>query len=405
MTEPTIRPAEKERDLEEGEEMSEEDQQPSEIPDSMPEEEPEAETTSAAKPKMDPVRKATLIVLALILVLLCWYLVADRLTPYTTQARLHALVVPVAPWISGQVEQVLVTNNQLVAEGDVLFTINTDDFVIQMRAAEADLEAAYQAVGASTAAVTAAEASLTAAEAGLLRAEQDAVRMRGIREADPGAISERRLQYAEATLTAAEANVEAAKANLEKAKQDLGSLGENNFRIAQAEVAIADAQLSIDRSVVRAPANGVVTDVRLDTGSFATAGAPQMTFVATDNVWVQADFTENNLGHIEEGDPVEFLFDVRPGEVFDGTVRGTGFGVQIDSAPLGGLPTIENDNNWLRDAQRFPVLVDFDTEHLEELGVRVGSQASVIVYTGDHPLMNFLGRLRIRIATYLSYAY
>ncbi len=405
MTEPTIRPTEEERDLEEGAEMSERDQQPSEIPDSMPEEEPEAETTSAEKPKMDPVRKATLIVLALILVLLCWYLVADRLTPYTTQARLHALVVPVAPQISGLVEQVLVTNNQRVAEGDLLFTINTDNFVLQMAAAQADLEAARQAVGSSTAAVTAAEASLAAAEAGLLRSEQDAFRMRGIREADPGAISERRLQYAEATLTAAEANVGAAEANLEKAKQDLGRAGENNVRIVQAQVAIADAQLDIDRSVVLAPGNGVVTDVRLDTGGFATAGAPQMTFIATDNVWVQADFTENNLGHIEEGDPVEFIFDVRPGEIFDGTVRGTGFGVQIGSAPLGSLPTIENDNNWLRDAQRFPVLVDFDMEHLDEMGVRVGSQASVTVYTGDHPLMNFLGRLRIRIATYLSYAY
>ena len=74
MTEPTIRPAEEERDLDESAEMTERDQQPSETPESMPEEEPEAETTSAAKPKMDPVRKATLIVIAVILVLLCWYL-------------------------------------------------------------------------------------------------------------------------------------------------------------------------------------------------------------------------------------------------------------------------------------------------------------------------------------------
>jgi len=49
--------------------------------------------------------------------------------------------------------------------------------------------------------------------------------------------------------------------------------------------------------------------------------------------------------------------------------------------------------------------VDFDTGHLDELGVRVGSQVSVIVYTGDHPLMNMLGRWRIRLAAYLSYAY
>ena len=67
------------------------------------------------------------IVLISMAVLLGWYLLADRFTPYTTQARLHALVVPVAPLISGLVEEVYVTNNQKVEAGDPLFRLNTDD--------------------------------------------------------------------------------------------------------------------------------------------------------------------------------------------------------------------------------------------------------------------------------------
>jgi multidrug resistance efflux pump len=364
-----------------------------------------AETVSDEPPKKDPVRKWTVIILILILVLLGYYLLADRQTPLTTQARLTALVVPIAPLISGQVEEVMVTNNQQVATGDVLFTINIDTYELELRAAEADLQAARQAVGASTANVTAAEASLIAAQASRKQSEQDAIRLRAIRAEDPGAISERRLQYAESGLAAAEANVDAAKANLEKAKQDLGFEDDNNVRILQAEVAIANVDLSIERATVHAPDDGVVTDVRLDKGNFAASGSPQMTFIAVDDLWVQADFTENNLGHIEAGDPVELIFDAQPGRVFSGTVRGTGFGVDVGSAPLGSLPIIENDKNWLRDAQRFPVLVDFGSEHHGELQVRVGSQASVIVYTGSHPFMNMLGRLRIRLATYLSYAY
>ena len=359
----------------------------------------------AEPPKKDPVRKWTVVIFVLIVALLCWYLVADRLTPYSTQGRLHALVVPIAPQISGQVEEVLVTNNQAVAAGDVLFTINIDTYKLQLEAAEADRQAARQSVGASMANVSAAEASVTAAVASAKRAEQDAVRLRGIRAEDPGAISVRRLQSAEASLVEAEASVDAAKANLEKAKQDLGLEGDNNVRILQAEVAIANAQLNIDRATMHAPEDGVVTDVRLDTGNFAAAGAPQMTFVTVDSIWVQVDFTENNLGHIKPGDSVELIFDAQPGRVFDGTVRSTGFGVEISSASLGSLPTIENDKDWLRDAQRFPVLVDFELDHLGEMQVRVGSQVSVIVYTGVHPLMNTLGRLRIRLATYLSYAY
>ncbi len=372
-------------------------------------EEPPAFEVSEEEPtepaKKDAVRKWTLIILLLAVGLVCWHLVADRLTPYSTQARLHAQVVPIVPQISGLVEEVLVGNNQAVARDDVLFTINTDNYVLQLQAAEADLQMARQTVGASTANITAAEASVTSALASMTRAEQDAIRLRGIRAEDPGAMSERRLQAAEASFVSAAARVESAKANLERAKQDLGDEGEKNVRILQAGVAIADAELNIERSTVRAPDDGIVIDVRLDTGNFAAAGSPQMTFVAIDNVWVQVDFTENNLGNIKQGDPVELVFDAQPGRVFHGTVRGTGFGIHVDTAPLGGLPTIENDKKWLRDAQRFPVLVDFDTGDLDELGVRVGSQVSVIVYTGDNALMNRLGRWRIRLAAYLSYAY
>ena len=347
----------------------------------------------------------TLIILIVIVVLLTWYLMADRFTPFTSQARLHALVVPIAPQVAGQVDHVLVSNNQRVTTGEILFEINTDTFELQLQAAEADLQSARQAVGASEANVTAAKATVQAAIATRIQAQQDAERMRGIKDEDPGAISDRRVQHAEATLAAAIANVDAARANLEKAKQDLGMEGERNVRILQAEIAIANAQLNIDRAMVRAPDDGVVTDVRIDVGNFAAAGAPQMTFIATDNVWVQADFTENNLGHIREGSPVEIIFDVLPGRVLTGKIRGTGFGVQVDSTPLGSLPTINNDKNWLREAQRFPVLVDFDAQHPGELGLRVGSQASVTVYTGLNPLLDSLGRIRMRIATYLSYAY
>jgi len=365
----------------------------------------EVQEQATEPPKKDPVRKWTFIMLILMFVLFGWYLFADRFTPYTSQARLHALVVPIAPLISGQVDDVYVTNNQRVAAGDLLFRINTDTYVLVLEAAEADLQSARQAVGASKANVAAAKASLKAAEAGETQAEQDAVRMRGIRAEDPGAISERRLQYAEAALASAIANVDAAEANLEMAKQDFGREGENNVRILQAQVAIANAQLNIDYASVRAPDDGVVTNVRLDRGNFAGAGQAQMTFVAIENIWVQADFTENNLGHIEAGDKVQILFDVLPGRLLEGTVRGTGFGVEVDSAALGELPTIENDKDWLRESQRFPVLVDFETENVGELGVRVGSQASVTVYTGTHPLLNTVGRLRMRIVSYLSYAY
>jgi len=321
-----------------------------------------ADETPAAtgKPPMDPVRKWTLIVLAACGVLMIYYLVADRTTPYTSQARVNALVIPIASEVSGTVVDVVVERNQSVEAGELMFQVERHRYALAVETAKANLQSARQATGASTANIAAAEAQVTSAIAIRLRAEQDIVRLRRIKQEDPGAISDRRIEVAEATYTAGQASVKAAEANLEKARQDLGETGDDNFRVLQAQADLEQAELNLLRTSVISPDNGVVTDVRVDRGNFAQAGVPLMTFLASHDIWVQADFTENNLGNIKPGDKVEIVFDALPGKVVKGTIRTTGFGVNVDSAPLGSLPTIENNRQWLRDAQRFSVLVDFE---------------------------------------------
>lgn len=357
------------------------------------------------KPEKDPVRRWTIRILALCVVLLIAYLVADRITPFSSQARVHARVVPVAADISGTVTEVAVKNNQVVQAGDVLFRLDEERYRFAVTSAEASLQSARQATGASAASVDAAEAGVRSAEAAYVRAEQDAVRLRRIKEQDSGAISDRRIEQAEASLAVSRQQLAAARANREQARQNLGDTGEDNSRIQQAQAALESAQLNLERTTVFAPAAGVVTDVRVDRGNFAGAGAPQMTFISTDDVWVRADFTENNLGHVERGDSVGVIFDVFPGRVFAGTVRTTGFGVAVDSAPLGSLPTINNNRQWLRDAQRFPVVVGFEMSTDDMRRLKVGSQASVLIYASDSWIFNMLGRLYIRIGSILSYAY
>ena len=364
------------------------------------------ESVGVVPPAMDPVRKWTLIVVGICVVLIAWYLVSDRHTPYTSQARVHALVVPIAPQVSATVTEVFVSNNQYVEEGEELFRVDPERFRLAVETAEANVQSARQATGASAANIDAAEASLGSAIANKVRSEQDVVRMRGIKEEDPGAISVRRLQSAEATYSISVQQVAAARASLEKAKQDFGQAGDQNVRILQAQAALSQAQLDLQRTSIRAPTDGLVTDVRVDRGNFASTGAPQMTFLAIHNIWVQADFTENNLGNIEPGAKVEISFDALPGQVFKGNVRSVGFGVDIDTAALGALPTIDNNRQWLRDAQRFPVVVDVDELGTGRLGgIRVGSQASVMVYAGDSWILNSIAWIYVRVASILSYAY
>ena len=365
----------------------------------------EQKADAAEAPEKDPVRRWTIRILALCVVLLIAYLVSDRITPVSSQARVHARVVPIAADVSGTVTDVAVTNNQVVQAGDVLFQLDDERFRFAVTSAEASLQSARQATGASAAGVDAAEAGVRSAQAAFVRAEQDAVRLRRIKDQDPGAISDRRLESAEASLTVSQQQLAAARANLEQAQQNLGGLGDDNSGVQQALAALETAQLNVERTKIVAPAAGVVTDVRVDRGNFAGAGAPQMTFISTSDVWVQADFTENNLGHVDRGDSVGLIFDVFPGRVFKGTVRTTGFGVAVDSAPLGSLPTINNNRQWLRDAQRFPVVVGFEMSADDMRRLKVGSQVSVIIYASDNWFFNALGSLYIRIGSILSYAY
>lgn len=376
------------------------------MPDQTNQENQEPQESKAAAPEKDPVRTWTFIILGLCIVMTILYLVADRQTPFTSQARVHAFVVPIAPQVAGNVIRVEVNNNDHVKSGQVLIRIDPTDYKLAVASAEATLKVVQQSVDAGVAGVEAAEANVQAARANMWRSEQDAVRMRRIRDEDPGAISERRIDSAEASLAAAVAQLAAAEASLESARSALGQIGENNADIQNAQTALDKARVDLERTILLAPRDGVVSDMRIDQGNFAAAGAPLMTFIAIHEVWVRADLTENNLGNVNAGDRVEMTFDVQPGKIYTGKIRETGFGVQVDSNALGTLPTIDNQRSWLRDAQRFPVLIDFESDKaLEQMGLRVGSQVSVIVYTGNNWLLNFLGGIYIRVVAVMSYAY
>ncbi len=360
----------------------------------------------AAKKKLDPVRLWTFTVLILSILLLTWYVTADRLTPFTNQARVHTLVVPISPQVAGQIVSVSVKNNQRVKAGQVLFQIDPNTYQLAVDKAEADLQASRQATGASTANIDVAKAKLITAEANRVKAQKDLDRFKRIQKEDSGAISVRRIESAEASLKSTQGRVAAAKANIVVAQENLGLSGEDNSRILQAQSALDQAMLNLSRTTVRAPETGLVTDVRVDAGNFAAAGAPQLTFIAIDNVWVQADFTENNLGHIRPGNEVRIVFDVLPGEIFVGSIREVGFGVALESTPLGSLPTINNNRDWLRTAQRYPVLVNFPIPIRDgRTDIRVGSQASVVVLTKDNWLFNTLAKLQIWLNSVFTYAY
>jgi multidrug resistance efflux pump len=361
----------------------------------------------APSPDADPSGRAVKWIVGLIVVSLIWYLLADRFTPYTQQARVQAYVVPVAAEVSGRVTRVLVHNNQEVNAGDVLFEIDSEQYRIAADRARADLESTRRQVGASTAGIDSALASLRAAIANEVKARQDSERLERLYREDEGTVSLRRLEVARATHEQAESQVAAARAEVERAREQQGGHDAENAQLRSAAAAVQKAELDLANARITARTGGVITDLRAEVGQFAAAGNPVMTLIAIGTVWISADMTENNLGHLRPDTPVAIALDALPGEVFEGRVRSIGYGVSAgQSTPPGGLPTVQDSRDWLRPAQRFPVIVEFDPSERARLhDIRVGGQAEVMAFPSQGNPLNPLGRVFLRVMSWVSYLY
>jgi multidrug resistance efflux pump len=380
-------------------------QSPSPAPEASASSPPETESASPAA----PVNKARLLVILLIVSSLVWSLLADRFTPSTTQARVAGYVVGVAPRVAGLVTRVFVTNNTRVEKGQKLLEIDRSVYDIALAKARSDLETVRRQVGAGSSAVDAARASLKAAEANRLKAEQDFSRLKTLREQDAGSISVRRLEVSRASFGQAEAAVAKAEAGIQQAIDSMGGQDEaSNAKLKAAQTAVAKAELDLANTTVVASLTGTITNLRTDVGQFAGAGSPVLTLISMHDVWVVSEFSENNLGNISAGSPCEILFDSLPGSIFEGRVRSIGRGISAaKAAPAGTLPSIANNRDWLRQSQRFPVIVEFDPNQSRALRkqLRIGGQATVIAYAEGHGILRQLGEAYIRMKSVLSYAY
>ena len=369
-----------------------------------------AETNAANKDQNDAEassKKGAIALLIVIISLLVYHLISDRLTPYTQQARVYANIVAIAPEVGGKVEQVLITDNQNVDKDAPLLEIDDPQYEIAVEKATADLTATKRELEAADAAIEMAESNLAVAEAELERAQKESERHERLYKKDKGAISLRRVEVSRANFKKAQSGVEASKAQVAQAKQARGSLNEDNDRLQAAQSAVEKAKLDLERTKLRAPGNGLITNLAIDKGQFASPGKPIMTFIAIHDVWISADMTENNLGHIVVGDKAQVVFDIMPGRVFDAKVRSISYGVNTKKEPTPGqLSSIENSNDFLRQAQRFPVIIEITEADREDLkNLKIGGQADVIVYTQSGFITNWIGRIYIRAMSLFSFLY
>lgn len=305
-----------------------------------------------------PARLAARLILSTLVLLVLWYAISDRLVPYSSRATVMAYVAQLAPRVSGQVTEVLAQDNETVSAGDKLFVLDPQPFELAVRQAEINLEQAAQNTSASAASISSAQARVAQEQANQQNTRANTSRI--VTLSERGLISAMDADKARADLRTADAKLDAAKAELQSAMLSLGQTGAANNQVRSARLQLEQAQMNLLYSIVAAPTDGAVTNVRLAVGQYITTGNPAMTFIDGRGTWISASFRENQLANINAGDKVSLLFDAIPGHLFSGTVHSIAWGIDPGQPSAGGLVQNQPENHWFEPARRFPVHIELD---------------------------------------------
>ncbi len=278
------------------------------------------------------------------------YFVHDALKFQSTDdAYVETTTVSVAPKVSGEVVEVLVTDNQYVREGDVVARIDDVDYKIKLEQATA----AYEKTLLNQ---KNAKATFNARQTDIDVAKKDLERYKSLYE--KGAVSKQTLDNAQARYDSALAGHTTAEQGLLSDKKD--RVADADLKSVKAQKDWAEQQLKYTEIV--APQSGFVTSRRVEKGMFAQVGSPLFVIVP-DNVWVVANFKENQLTNMKEGQPVDIKIDTYPNKVFKGQIDS----IQRSSGAKSSLFPPENAvGSFVKIVQRIPVKIviteDYDRE-------------------------------------------
>jgi membrane fusion protein (multidrug efflux system) len=287
-----------------------------------------------------------------------WYYLSGGRYVDADDAYLEANVLAVSTDVSGIVDQIPVHEGEHVTAGQVLFRLDPDKFQIALDNARANLAQAEISLRSLQADYLGAQRQ-AAAEAAMVQADQATfdryatlVKQRGVTQQQFDD-AKYKLAADQATVGAGDARVTAALARL-SGKADMPI--EQMPAYKQAAAQLAEAQREFNHSIVRAPFNGIVTEVsKLQPGQFVAAGTAAFGLVATDDIWVAAEPKETALDYLRAGQSATVTVDAYPGHVWHGTVQSVAPATDQEFAVL---PAQNSSGNWVKVVQRVPVRVE-----------------------------------------------
>jgi membrane fusion protein, multidrug efflux system len=309
-----------------------------------------------------------------------WYWLHGQYHETTDDAYVGGNLVQITPQVAGTVLAIYADDTDYVKSGQKLVELDKSDAEAALAQAEAQLAKTVRAVRNLRATSTEGEANVTMRRAELRKAEQDLARRRSIEST--GAVSGEELQHARDAVNAARAALAAAEQQFaaQRAMVDRTDIHDHpDVRAAAARV--REALLALSRTVLPAPTSGFVARRSVQLGQRVAPGAVLMTVVPLGEVWVDANFKENQLANLRPGQPVTLVADAYGSSVeFHGRVAGFGAGT---GSAFALLPAQNASGNWIKVVQRVPVRIALERKELAAHPLEIGLSMRVDVDTHD----------------------
>ena len=303
-----------------------------------------------------------------------------RFRETTDDAYVNGNIVQITSQIAGTVVGINADDTQYVTTGQTLVQLDPADAKVALEEAEAHLALTVRSVRGLFATTRQLAAASRIRQTDLDTAERDLARRE--RLAGSGAISGEELQHARDAVATAKAALMAARQQLaaDQARTD-GTKVASHPQVQAAATAVHSAFLQLARTRLPAPVAGYVAHRNVQLGQRVSPGAVLMAVVPLNEVWVDANFKELQVGNIRVGQPATMTADLYGGSVvYHGTVVGFSAGT---GAAFALLPAQNATGNWIKVVQRLPVRIVLDPKDIAAHPLQVGLSMRVAVSTRD----------------------
>ncbi len=311
-----------------------------------------------------------------------WALVLNHYES-TDNAYVQANVVQLTPQVGGTVVSINADDTDHVSAGQLLVKLDPADAQVALEQAQAQLAQTVREVrtlyannSTLVAQIALREADLARAQSDLARSQDDVARRTPL--LDSGAVGREEFNHTTTQLAASKSSVAAAQSALLAAREQLASNQTLTDGVALAQhpnvlraaVKVRESYLALKRTDLLAPVDGFVAKRSVQLGQRVQAGAPLLSVIALNQVWVEANFKESQLANLRLGQPVELVADVYGKKVsYKGKLDGLGAGT---GSAFALLPAQNATGNWIKVVQRVPVRITLDAKELVEHPLRVG---------------------------------